>query len=146
MLNKEKKNRMQRSINLWIHCSFFLFLIPFCPVLHFKVQELRSCSTFRFRWEIYPSSDRANTGLMHSSLAYLSKYSLLYGSMTICPCHQINKYKSIFILRLIFPVLCLFFLVSSFLISGCLTFSLALVRVQLVTLKAWFILFVAAMA
>lgn len=92
-IKKRKTGCRYRSTYGFTAVFCYSLLIPFCPVLYFKVQELRSCSTFKFRWEIYPSSDRANTGLMHSSLAYLSKYSLLYGSMTMCPCHQSNKYK-----------------------------------------------------
>lgn len=59
----------------------FLFL----PLFLFKVQKHRPCSIFKFGLESCPSSDRANTGSMHSSSAYLSKYSLVSGSMKSAP-------------------------------------------------------------
>lgn len=60
---------------LWFFSTAFFFF--------FKVQKHRSCSTFRFGSVSCHSSDRASTGLMHSSLAYLSKCSLFSASVTV---------------------------------------------------------------
>lgn len=116
----------------------FLFL----PLFLFKVQKHRPCSIFKFGLESCPSSDRANTGSMHSSSAYLSKYSLVSGSMKSAPicsfCRSVScRFLYLYCICISLHVLSLypyfscplffFLLVPSFLISGCLTFSLAVV-------------------
>lgn len=117
--------------------SLFLYVMSPCP-LYRLIQALKHkpCSTYKFELESCHNSDRTSTGSTHSCLDYWSKYWLWILS-GLHPWHgkcyvQINSVISLLISSLYLQYshsvsLSPFPLVPSFLISGCLTFSLAVV-------------------